>query len=79
MALLFLRQRQKRAVKDDVPRQNIVKGRVYSVNSNLTGLPVFFCRTVARSTAYPLGAMPRRELRRHRSPAACCRREIEHC
>src|SRR5690348_6781603 len=30
--------------------------RVCSVNSNLTGRPVFFCRTVARSTAYPLGA-----------------------
>lgn len=25
--------------------------------SNLTGHPVFFCRTVALSTAYPLGAM----------------------
>jgi hypothetical protein len=31
--------------------------RVCSVNSNLTGCPVFFCRTVARSTAYPFGAM----------------------
>jgi hypothetical protein len=30
--------------------------RVCSVNSNLTGCPVFFCRTVARSTAYPPGA-----------------------
>jgi hypothetical protein len=30
--------------------------RVSSVSSNLTGRPIFFCRTVARSTAYPLGA-----------------------
>ena len=31
-------------------------GRGRSVSSNLTGRPVFFCRTVARSTAYPAGA-----------------------
>ena len=30
--------------------------RVCSVNSNLTGCPVSFCRTIVRSTAYPLGA-----------------------
>jgi len=34
-------------------------GRGRSVSSNLTGRPVFFCRTVARSTAYPLGATSR--------------------
>jgi hypothetical protein len=27
--------------------------RVCSLNSNLTGRPVFFCRTVARSAVYP--------------------------
>src|SRR3954468_6386183 len=31
--------------------------RVWSVSSNLTGRPVFFCLTVARSIAYPFGAM----------------------
>jgi hypothetical protein len=31
--------------------------RVVSLSSNLTGRPVFLCRTVARSTAYPPGAM----------------------
>jgi hypothetical protein len=30
--------------------------RVCSLNSNLTGRPVFFCRTVARSAVYPLAA-----------------------
>jgi hypothetical protein len=29
---------------------------VCSLNSNLTGRPVFFCRTVARSAVYPLAA-----------------------
>src|SRR6266487_1381859 len=31
--------------------------RVCSLNSNLTGRPVFFCRTIARSAVYPLAAM----------------------
>src|SRR5450631_1526945 len=31
--------------------------RVCSVSSNLTGRPVFFCRTVARSAVYPLAAI----------------------
>src|SRR3954463_7790346 len=31
--------------------------RVCSLNSNLTGRPVFFCRTVARSAVYPLAAI----------------------
>src|SRR5829696_1538434 len=30
--------------------------RVCSLNSNLTGRPVFFCRTVARSAVYPPAA-----------------------
>src|ERR1700745_804395 len=30
--------------------------RVCSLNSNLTGRPVFLCRTVARSTVYPPAA-----------------------
>ena len=37
-------------------RYSSIAIRVWSVNSNRTGRPVFLCRIVARSIAYPLGA-----------------------
>jgi hypothetical protein len=37
-------------------RLSSIAWRVCSLNSNLTGRPVFFCRTIARSAVYPPAA-----------------------
>src|SRR5215472_7544401 len=54
-------------------QKSSIASRVWSVNSNLTGRPVFFCRTVARSMAYPLGATSSTLRERHNIRAACYR------